>query len=296
MLTKLFYRVFIYPITILPFSILYKISDFLYLILYKLIGYRVKTVRSNLKGSFPNKSNEELREIEQEFYKHLCDLIIESFKVFNIKEEELLERCVYKDLDLLNKYKDRNLCIIGPHYNNFEYAATTATVSVGRTISCLFSKLSNDFFNQKITASRSQFGLNMIQKDFAADYFSKEHKEPFGLIFGADQSPTYSKNVIWIEFLNRETACFYGPEKYSKEHDMVVIFTKITKVKRGYYELNFELVTDTPSKEPHGFITERHNRILESEILKKPQYWLWAHKRWKRKKQENEEIIPSSSI
>ncbi|WP_281615603.1 hypothetical protein [Flammeovirga sp. SubArs3] len=294
-MTKILYGLFIWPITILPFSVLYKISDFLYFVLYKLIGYRTTVVRTNLNNSFPEKSDEEIKEIESKFYRHLCDLICESFKMFNISEKELLERCVYDDMDLINKYKDRNLCIIGHHYNNFEYAATSATASVGRQISCLFSKLSNEFFNEKITTSRSQFGMNMIQKDYAKSFFESKHEKPIGLIFGADQSPTYSKKVIWTNFLNQETACFFGPEKYAKENDMVVIFTKITKVKRGYYRLNFELVTDQPLQEEHGFITEKHTRMLEKEIKKRPEYWLWTHKRWKRTREKHEEFVPATA-
>ncbi|KXX67388.1 hypothetical protein AVL50_27210 [Flammeovirga sp. SJP92] len=270
------------------------VSDFLYFIIYKVLKYRTSVVRKNLKNSFPDKSKEELKHIESEFYKHLCDIICESFKVFNISREDMFERCVYNDLDLIDKYKDRNLCIIGTHYNNYEYAATTATGSTGRQVSCLFSRLSNEFFNKRITESRSQFGLQMIQKDHAKEYFGKKSDEPFCLIFGADQSPTFSKNVIWMEFLNQETACFFGPEKYAKEHDMVVIFTKINRVKRGYYELNFELVTDTPLLEPHGEITERHNRLLEKEIMKKPQFWLWTHKRWKRERKPDEVVMKTT--
>lgn len=294
MFTRIIYTIFILPITLLPFKLLYLISDFLYFMLYKVLGYRTKVVRQNLKQSFPEKSEKELREIEKGFYRHLSDLICESFKVFNISKEELFKRCVYEDLHLTEKYRDRNLCIVGPHYNNFEYAATTASGYSGRTISALFSRLSNQFFNNRITQSRSQFGLQMIPKDEAKAFFNKKHDKPIGLIFGADQSPTHSKNVIWIDFLNQETACFFGPEKYAKEHNMVVIFTRITKVKRGHYVLNFEVVTDDPNSLPHGEITERHNRILEREIRKDPQYWLWTHKRWKRERKADEKVMPSS--
>ncbi|NME70959.1 lysophospholipid acyltransferase family protein [Flammeovirga aprica] len=293
-MTKLIYNIFILPITLLPFRLLYIFSDVLYFIFYKLLRYRTSVVSENLRNSFPEKSKAELKHIESEFYKHLCDIICESFKVFNIKREEIFERCVYEDLDLIEKYKDRNICIVGGHYNNYEYAATTATGWAGREVSCLFSKLSNEFFNNRIAESRSQFGLQMIQKDYAKEFFSKKHEKPFGLIFGADQSPTYSKNVIWMNFLNQETACFFGPEKYAKENDMVVIYTRITKTKRGYYKVNFELVTDKPLLEPHGEITVKHNRILEKDIIKNPQYWLWTHKRWKRTRRPEEVIMETT--
>ncbi|MBB3700884.1 lysophospholipid acyltransferase family protein [Flammeovirga yaeyamensis] len=294
MITKIIYGIFIKPITLLPFSILFKISDFLYFVLYRILKYRTSVVRTNLKNSFPEKSHDEIIEIEKEFYVHLCDLIVESFKVYSIKEDEFFQHIEYDDNGLIDKYKDRNLCVIGTHFNNFEFAATSATKAVGREVHALFSKLSNDFFNKRMKESRSQFGTVFIEKNEAKEFFSEKHEKPFAVIFGADQSPTYSKNVIWTDFLNQETACFFGPEKYAKEHNMVVIFTKTIKVKRGYYKLTFDVVTEDPLNEPHGAITERHNRFLEKVIQENPPYWLWTHKRWKRKRNENEEVLPAS--
>ncbi|OHX68398.1 hypothetical protein NH26_00995 [Flammeovirga pacifica] len=294
MITKILYTLFIKPITLLPFKILYLFSDFLYLVLYRLLGYRVSVVRSNLKNSFPEKTDKEIKDIEKKFYAHLCDLIVESFKVYSITEKEFFEHIEYDDNGLIDKYKDRHICVIGTHFNNFEFAATSATRAVGRTVHALYSKLSNDFFNTKMKESRSQFGTEFIEKHDAKAFFAEKHDNPIAVIFGADQSPTYSKNVIWTEFLNQETACFFGPEKFAKELDMVVIFTKTIKVKRGYYKLTFDVVTEDPLNEEHGAITERHNRYLEKVIQENPQYWLWTHKRWKRKRNEDEVVLPPS--
>ena len=72
----LFAYPFIYIIASIPFSVLYVLSDFLRLVIYNLLGYRKKIVRSNLKKAFPYKSNEELIWIEKKFYKHFCDITL----------------------------------------------------------------------------------------------------------------------------------------------------------------------------------------------------------------------------
>ncbi|AZQ61626.1 acetyltransferase [Flammeovirga pectinis] len=295
-MTKILYLLFIKPISLLPFRALYILSDFLYLILYKVIGYRTKVVRQNLTSSFTDLSKEEIKDIESKFYHHLCDIICESLKVFNVKEEDLFERCVYNDLDLINKYKDRNLCILGGHYNNWEYAGTVSSKYANREIGALYTKLSNQFFNSRITRSRERFGLKMIDKNLAKEYFNSENNKPIGIIFGADQSPTYSKNVVWADFLGQDTALYFGPEKYSRENDMVVIYTQIIKKKRGFYECNFKLISDDVSKTEHGEILEKYTRLLEKDIKNEPQYWLWTHKRWKREKKEGEELLKSTVL
>ena len=73
-------------ITLLPLKILYLFSDFLYLLLYYFPGYRRDVVRTNLKNSFPEKSELEIKIIERGFYRHLADLFVESLKLTHRRE------------------------------------------------------------------------------------------------------------------------------------------------------------------------------------------------------------------
>ena len=96
MITKIFYYILILPISLLPYPLLYFISDFLFLVLYRIIGYRKQVVLTNLKNSFPDKSNLELKEIMTAFYRHFCDIVLESVKSFTISEEQLRKRLIIK--------------------------------------------------------------------------------------------------------------------------------------------------------------------------------------------------------
>jgi KDO2-lipid IV(A) lauroyltransferase len=89
-----------------------------------------------------------------------------------------------------------------------------------------------------------------------------------------------------MKFLNQDTAVLYGTEKYAKEYNYPVLFGTITKEKRGYYTFQFSVVETEPANSPYGSITEKTTKLLEAEILKAPQYWLWTHRRWKHKRKE----------
>ena len=144
------------------------------------------------------------------------------------------------------------------------------------------------FYDKILGQSRCKYGVEIIEKNYVPRSFVLNKDKLTMTIFGADQSPTYSKQVHWMNFLNQETAVFLGTETFAAKYNYPVIFVKINKVKRGYYEAVLEVLDENPADSEKGKITELHTRYLEKIIMDKPQYWLWSHKRWKRKKTEEE--------
>jgi KDO2-lipid IV(A) lauroyltransferase len=291
-MSALLYYLVLKPLSLLPFWVLYRISDFLYLILYKILGYRVKVVTTNLKNSFPEKSSEEIADIRNKFYHHLCDIIVESIKLFSISEKEVKKRIRFVNPEVTNAYfeKGQSLMIVGGHCNNWEYSVTGG-LYVSHEMVAIYSPLSNNFFEKKMNESRSRFGIRLLKTKDAKTFFETGPETPSMMIFGSDQSPSSSSKAYWTRFLNQDTAVSYGLEKYAKQLNYPVIFTEISKVKRGYYEFSFELIEDNPSKTSYGEISEKHVRRLEKQIIETPEYWLWSHKRWKREKPDNV-VIP----
>lgn len=286
--SKILYYLIIIPISRLPFFILYIISNFLYLVLYKIIGYRRKVVFNNIKNSFPEKSKKELLAIEAKFYSHFCDLILESLKAFTITKKEALNRMKDRDTSLLKKYakEGRHLVFVGGHYGNWELVAITAGITLPNKPLALYTPLNDKFINDKITNSRSKYGLEMMPIKSIKDKLNAKDNRLYSIIFGADQSPRKSQRAYWMMFLNQETGVQFGTEKFAKEFNAVVIFTNIYKVKRGHYEVDYTLITDKPNETEVGFITQSHTKLLEKVIQKEPEYWLWSHRRWKHKRPE----------
>lgn len=288
-MTQVLYYVIVKPISLLPWPILYILSDILYWVLYKVFRYRVKIVNQNLSRSFPNKTDKEIKQLRRNFYHHFCDIMVESLKIFSISGEDAKSRFVVTNPEILKPYFDegRSVIIAGGHYNNWEMLAVGVDTYISHQSVAIYHRLGNEFMNAKALSSRGKYGLKMISRQEVKDYF-KNTKELTATIFGADQSPSIAKKVYWMEFLNQETAVMFGVEKFALEKNSPVIFGGIEKVKRGHYEFTLEVLIDNPSKCVHGQITEAHAKRLEKQIIADPQYWLWTHKRWKRKRKVGE--------
>lgn len=289
-MSRLLYYLAIKPLSLLPLRALYILSDFIFFVIYYVMGYRRSVVNKNLKNSFPEKTTKEIKAIQKEFFIHLCDLIVENVKLFSISRNEIQARFKIDNTEIFERYfkQGRSIILVGGHYNNWEIAAKgfdlyTAHQSIG-----IYSPLSSKFFDKKWGQSRTEFGVEIIPKRQVPKSFVINKNKLTMTIFGADQSPTYSKQVYWTNFLNQETAVHIGTEIFAVKYNYPVVFISINKVKRGYYEGVLEVLEENPAGSKQGEITELHTKCLEKLILKKPQYWLWSHKRWKRKKTEEE--------
>jgi len=286
-MSKIFYYLLIIPISRLPLPILYGISNFMYFLFYRIFGYRKAVVRSNLVNSFPDKSEQAIKVIEKSFYRHLCDLIVESIKNFTISESSAKKRMQMINPELVNKYFDqgKSVILVGGHYNSWELFAVAIAGQIKHKPMALYSPLKNKFWDEKVTASRSNYGLQMLQ---IAPVIKCLNSEKYAIIFGSDQSPRKSQMAHFTTFLNQETAVAYGAERMAREFNIPIIAGTNLKVSRGHYKINYTLISDDHSKFKKGEITAAFTRQLEKDILTAPQYWLWTHKRWKHRKSEHE--------
>ena len=292
-MSRLFYYLVLKPLSFLPLWILYLLSDFLFIIIYHITKYRKSVVNKNLKNSFPDKTPEEIEIIQKEFFIHLCDLIVENIKLFSMSHKEVKRRFKIVNTEIFDNYynQGRSIILVGGHYNNYEIAAMGFDSYTPHKAIGIYSPLSNKFFDKKFGKSRTKYGVEIIPKSFVPKSFILNKNKLTMTIFGADQSPTYSKQVHWMNFLNQETAVFTGTEAFAVKYNYPVIFIKINKVKRGYYEGVLELLDENPANSKKGEVTELHTKCLEKVINENPQYWLWSHKRWKRKKTDEERRV-----
>lgn len=284
--SRILYYLVILPISYLPFFLLYRLSDFAFFMMYRVIGYRKKVVMMNIKNSFPNKSDKEHNLIAKQFYKHFCDLVLESIKGFTISKKQLNKRFkMHRDELISDLYqKGKDVVFVGGHYNNWEILALGIAMQMEYTIVGVYKPLSDKYINDKMKKSRERFGMILAPMKLVKRYMEKDYGNPKGVIFAIDQSPHNKNKAYWTEFLNQDTAMFYGAEKYAKEYNLPVVYTVINKVKRGHYEATSRLVTEEPNTMAYGEIIKTANQFLEEDIRKAPQYWLWTHRRWKHKR------------
>lgn len=273
------------PISYLPYPVLYVLSDGLYFLVYRVVGYRRKVVIKNIANSFPEKSHQERMQIVRAFYRHFCDLVVESLKVFTISEAEVKQRMKLVNPEFSDRFFDKGQSVIiaGGHYNNWELFAVAIDSEIKHQTVALYKTLKNKFFDEKMRSTRSKYGLIMTSTTKAKEEFEKADGLK-AVIFGFDQSPGNSNNCYWGTFLNQDTPMIFGVEKYAKEYDFPVLYLRINKEKRGHYTYEFIDAIEEPRKTGYGEITKRINQLLEQDIIAQPKYYLWSHKRWKHKR------------
>jgi KDO2-lipid IV(A) lauroyltransferase len=280
------FRIAVVFLSILPFRVIYWISDVFYIFVYYIVGYRKKVVRLNLQNSFPEKNQHELRVIERKFFRFITDVILESLKGMSLGEKQIRKRHKVVNIEILDKHYNCNQSIIGVtgHYGNWEWGAYSGGVQLKHRAIAFYKPLTNKYLDRYVKNLRAKHNCTLASIKETYDIFSEYSCKKAAFIMAADQSPTNIKDCFWIDFLNQDTACLHGPEKYARMHNLPVYYIDIQPEKRGYYKLYLSPLCMDPKDLEPGKLTELYMRTLESKIFEKPEYWLWSHKRWKRKR------------
>ncbi|RLD42601.1 MAG: hypothetical protein DRI86_11360 [Bacteroidetes bacterium] len=274
-----------YLISLLPHWILYGISDVIFFFVYHIFNYRKRVVFENIQNSFPEKSPDEVEQIARKFFRNLTDVMVETIKEFSISDKAIKKRFKFINPEEFQKHYDNNksVMMLMGHYTNWEYGVTVP-LWVPQECWAVYGKMENPVMDKYIVRTREKFGMTLYPMEETYNVMLN-HKQGNKLyMFMADQSPHHAKIKYWIPFLNQETPVHIGAEKLSKILDLAVVFIDIQRVKRGYYEITAQTLFDNPKETAEHEITDKYFKILEGIIKKKPENWLWSHKRWKYKK------------
>ena len=279
---------FIYLLSLLPFPVLYLLSDFMFFVLYRVIGYRKKVVRQNLRNAFPAKSEQEIDAICRRFYHYLCDLFLDTFKTLTISRKSMIKHCpmsaaasaVFAKLAEENK----SIILVMGHLGNWEWAGNTFSLSCKHQLYVIYHPIGNKYFDGLMWRMRTRFGTRLIaMKNTYKEMLANKCTGLNATAFIADQTPQ-PQNAHWMTFLNQETPVFKGTEVIARKFNCPVVYTHVQRVKRGYYQLNAEILTEKPAGLTEGELTEMHTKRLEQDIIAQPETWLWSHRRWKHKR------------
>lgn len=280
--------ILIYPllwfISILPFRILYIVSDGLFVLLYHVIGYRKKVVKSNLKLVFPDKNETELNSIQKKFYKHLCDMFLEMAKTMTISEKSLKQRFKIKNPEALQYLEglNKSAILIFGHYASWEWSIVIQNYIKFKGLA-VYKRLANRYFDKLVKNIRSKFNTDLISTKETIHTITENEAKGIKSIIGflSDQSPRLTKDVYWGTFMGIEVPCFTGAERLAKKLDLTTAYLKVNKVKRGYYEAEVIMLAENPSIYKDYELTDLFLREVEKQIYEAPEYYFWTHKRWK---------------
>ena len=285
---KLIAFILIYPflwfVSVLPFPILYKLSDLVYFLVYYIIKYRKKSVRSQLKSTLPNYSKEELLQIEKKFYAHLCDLFLEMIKTMSISEKEIAKRFRFTNLEIIKdlELQKKSIALMCSHYASYEWI-----ISLNNFIDfkgyAIYKKINNTYFDNLVRKIRLRFKANLVTTKESIPLIEENYRKNILGIYGfaSDQSPQLHAARHWKDFLGINVPVYTGAEMLAKRFDMNVVFLKTKKIKRGHYEATFEILAQNVKEIPDYQITDKFLNLVEKQILEAPEFYFWTHKRWK---------------
>ena len=283
----------VYALSLLPFWLLYLLSDGLYLLVYHVVRYRRKIVWKNLSSSFPQKSPAELKKIERQFYHWFCDYIFETFKLLSISDKTLLQHIEFRGVEELEKCFDNGqdcAAILG-HYCNWEWLSATGLAfhrHPEAVMGLIYHPLRNDPMDWLFIDIRSSHGGVCIKKKHILRYLVEYRQENRRSLFGyiSDQTPKWDNIHLWLPFLNHDTPVFTGGERIMRKVDDAVFYVDMSRPSRGHYVCHFRLLSPHASQETENDITRRFFLMLEESICRQPAFYLWTHNRWKRKRED----------
>lgn len=276
-------------ISLLPLWIFYRLSDGLYYLIYHVIRYRRRVVYSNLRSSFPEKSEAEVERIAKDFYSFFCDYIVETIKFFSMREPTVRKRMKFEGLEQVKEdfAYGRSVSAYLGHYCNWEWISSLG-LHFNEQCGQIYHPLENHTLDRLFLYMRGRFNSKSIKMDDTFLTILKWKKEGKKNIVGyiADQVPGYNNIHYWADFLHHDTPVFTGAERISKIMDTTVYYIDVERPRRGYYTARFIKIADSLNDHPVFFATQQYFRLLEQSIQRAPQYWLWSHKRWKRTREE----------
>lgn len=272
----------IYGIALLPFPLLYLLSDAMQLLVFGVFGYRLKVVRQNLRNSFPEKNDTELKQIEQEFRRWFCDLMLETIKTLTISPKQVNKRISVQGAEVLERYHaaGQSVILVMGHWGNWELGGARFSQLGLHHLNVIYHPLENKHFDRLFIRMRTRLGNGLYPMKDTVRSMMRDRNLLTATAFIADQTPS-PKHAYWTLFLHQDTPVFWGTENIARKLDRPVIYLGIDQTRRGHYAMRFELLEAEPAHTAEGEISERHTKRLEQSIRSHPAIWLWTHRRWK---------------
>ncbi len=270
----------------LPLSVLYVVSDFLFVIGFYVIRYRRKLVRRNLANAFPEKDAAELQMIEKQFYRNLCDYAVEVLKTVTIPREELTRRMAFTNPEVVENFKaaGQSLILYASHQFNWEWMLISASTSFPMPIDFVYQSVNNTFFNNLMLGARTRFGAYPIRREEVARELVRRKDALRIIATVSDQYPGHGRDKKYLTtFLHQETAFFLGANQIAVMSQYPAVYYECRRLRRGYYESRPVLIASPPYPKESLAVIDGYVRLVEQMIREYPAGWLWSHNRWKKR-------------
>ena len=251
-----------YTASLLPFKVLYAISDLIYFIAYHIIRYRRRVVAKNLRNSFPEKGSRRAARHR----KTLLPLVLrlggrDVPAVFPFHARSSTRRMSFSGTEEIEKSLEthpQSFIYLG-HFCNWEWISSMPLwFSPGRHCAQLYHPMHSPFFNRLFLEMRARFGSENIRKTEALRRLLTLRSQNEKIIVGfiSDQTPRWVNIHDWVTFMNQDTPVYTGTERIAKKIGASVFFANVERIRRGYYHCDLQLITNDVRSYPDYKLTE----------------------------------------
>ena len=285
-----------YLLSLLPMWLHYLFSDILYLIVAHVLRYRHRVVWKNLSTSYPDKSEQELKKMQRQFYRHMCDLVAETIKYTTISDKNIMRRMTFKGSEQVAEILNggQSVALLLGHYGNWEWVSSLVLwlrplVNENVIMGQIYHPLENKVFNRVVLKTRGRMGSDSVAKNDTLRWILGNKRDGHPTILGYinDQVPKWENIHHWLTFLNhKDTPVFTGIERIVHSQNQAAVYVDVKHVGRGRYECEYHVITCHPEQMGEFELTNIYFQRMEQTINRAPQYWLWSHNRWKRTREE----------
>jgi KDO2-lipid IV(A) lauroyltransferase len=270
----------------LPLRALYAFSSFLYLLAFYVVRHRHQVIRGQLEKVFPDSSDAEHELIHKQFLKNFCDVVVEVLKSASMTEDDMRARVQIVNLEVARRYLDagQSVMLVTSHLGNWEWLLHGVTLQLGYPVDAAYKPLHDQWAERLMLGIRSRFGARLVPaKELLADFLRRR-----GIVravaMNADQAPVSTDKRYWTRFLGQDTAFYIGAEQIARATRLPILYVRVTRIRRGYYQVELTPLWDGREQTEPNAVTERYARACEIDVLKSPADWLWSYRRWRLKR------------
>ena len=286
-----------YGLSMMPLWLHYVFSDIMFVVVAYVLRYRHRVISKNLRNAYPDKSDEELKKLRMQFYRHFCDILVETVKYTSISDKHIMRRMTFKGsekvAEILNS--GQSIALLLGHYGNWEWVSSLVLwvrplIQNGTVMGQIYHPLENEVINRVVLKTRGRMGSDSVSMKETLRWIlgNKRDGRPTILGYINDQVPTWHNIHHWLTFLNQETPVFTGIERIVHSQNQAVVYVDVKRVGRGRYECEFQVITREPSTMGEFELTDIYFKRMEQTIHRAQQYGLWSHNRGKSTREEFE--------
>ena len=274
-------------IFILPSSLQKMLAKFLAFAFMKLKKKRFHVVMTNLDLAFgETKSKEEKLEIAKKCYYNFAKYLGINFILNqNTTKQKILKQVVFKNEHfLLDAMKSgRPIIVTTAHFGQWEIFPLAVAAHFGPS-SVLGRKLDSSVMDKILRANRSQFDVELIDKDGGAKDILKALKARRIVGILVDQN-TAPKDGIKVKFFGKDVLHTPAASVLAQKTNALIINAFIYQKGENLNEICFEEPIDISTFDKEDAMqkaTQMQCSACEEMVRARPEEYFWFHQRFKR--------------